>query len=126
MAHLCIVVQQQFLHLSSWDNCQFGLIVGIIDPFYWAFVLQLDLSLGFCRQELMSESSSDSTADIVLQNILRHQLRQHREIADLRYELQIVKTQLTEIQITLHVLLRHHGITITKPPAEAERGQSRE
>ena len=50
----------------------------------------------------MSESS-ETTTDIVLQNILRHQVQQHRAIADLKQELQIVKTQLTEIQITLHV-----------------------
>ena len=75
----------------------------------------------------MNESSSEDTTDIVLQNILRHHLQQHRAIADLRQELQTVKTQLTDIQILLRVLLTHHGIAVTiTPPADADRGNSTE
>lgn len=75
----------------------------------------------------MSESSSEDTTDIVLQNILQHLLQQHRAIADLRQELQAVQTQVTDIQILLRVLLTHHGITITiTPPSEANRGDSTE
>ena len=74
----------------------------------------------------MSESSSETTTDLVLQNILRHQLRHHRDIECLRQELQDVKAQLTDIQTTLHLLLGHHGLIITRSPTEAERGTSRE
>ena len=118
--------QQPFQGLSRWDNCQIGLfhwdfVLVIYWLFHWVLALPLELSFGFCGHVLMSESS-ETTTDIVLQNILRHQVQQHRAIADLKQELHIVKTPLTEIQLTLHVLLMHHGITITKPPTEAERG----
>jgi hypothetical protein len=86
------VVQQQFQGLSRWDTCQIGLFhwdfaLVIFWLFHWVFALPLELSFGFCCHVQMSESS-ETTTDIVLQNILRHQVQQHRAIADLKQELQ--------------------------------------
>ena len=86
--------------------------------------------LHYCGHILMSDSdgSSDTTHEVILHNIVQHQLHLRREVAALRTDVQDLKTQLQALQASLQLLLTggltfsgDHGHVET-PHAEADRG----
>lgn len=57
----------------------------------------------------MSDSSSDTTHEAILHNLVSHQLRLSRQVTQVQNDLQTLQVQLTQIQSQLQLLLRYHG-----------------
>ena len=73
-------------------------------------------------------SSSETTTELILHNIVDHLQRLHREVGEVRSEVAALQTQLnhlTTLQTTLVSVLREHGISELRSYAEAERGEPR-
>ena len=78
---------------------------------------------GFCGHTWMSDadSSSDTTHEAILNNLVAHQRRVQRQINILDDKIEAIQTQLNTIQILLQQLLRDHGILFLDT-SEANRG----
>ena len=68
----------------------------------------------------MSDSSSDTTHEAILHNLVSHQLRLSRQVAQIQTDIQSLQIQLTQIQAQLQLLLVHNGSEVPAANAEQE------
>jgi hypothetical protein len=57
----------------------------------------------------MSDSSSDTTHEAILHNLVSHQLRLSRQVTQVQNDIHSLQAQLTQIQSQLQLLLVQHG-----------------
>ena len=78
-------------------------------------------SCGCCRGLWMGDSSSDTTHEAILHNLVSHQRRLSRQVTQIQTDIQSLQVQLTQIQTQLQLLLVQYGSEV---PAVATQQES--
>ena len=100
-------------------------------PFQFAAVLSWDFSqvfqscCGCCFLFWMSDSSSDTTHEAILHNVVSHQRRFAQQLQQLQTSVETLQQQLNFIQGQLQTLLISHGrpIQSAAPPSDCKKDQ---
>ena len=100
-------------------------------PFQFAAVLSWDFSqvfqscFGCCFLFWMSDSSSDTTHEAILHNVVSHQRRFAQQLQQLQTSVETLQQQLNFIQGQLQTLLISHGrpIQSAAPPSDCKKDQ---
>jgi TolA-binding protein len=66
----------------------------------------------------MSDSSSDTTHEAILHNVVSHQLRFARQLQQLQTSVSSLQQQLNTIQEQLQILLAAHGHSVQSSPVQ--------
>ena len=90
-------------------------VISVLD-----FLQPASASPGYCLGLWMSDSSSDTTHEAILHNLVSHQLRLSRQVAQIQTDIQSLQIQLTQIQAQLQLLLVHNGSEVPAANAEQE------
>ena len=119
VALLDIVARQLRLPALSWDispNPSFRFLFAAV--FSWVFGQASLYWCGCYFPVWMSDSSSDTTHEAILHNVVSHQLRFARQLQQLQTSVSSLQQQLNTIQEQLQMLLAAHGHSVQSSPIQ--------